>query len=254
MEQPLQSDASAMIDALTGWWNLAGVDGHVGDVSINWLEADKQADVGKIETFKGHVPVADKGAEAASASIEWPADLEELKQMIKSGAALPGNSFGTQAAAPVGQANSEIMIVSDLPDQDDISSGNLHDGINGKLLKRMLALIGIDLNLCYSTALATTRPPTGEIPDTAFALLSEFLLHQITLVKPRSLIILGSSATKALLNEELPKARANLGNINHSGNNMKVLTTFHPRTLIARPALKKQAWKDLQMFAKRSAP
>ena len=38
-----------------------------------------------------------------------------------------------------------------------------------------------------------------------------------------------------------------------NGRNIAALTTFHPRTLIARPAMKAQAWRDLQMFAKRYA-
>jgi DNA polymerase len=93
-------------------------------------------------------------------------------------------------------------------------------------------------------------PPAGEIPATDLPELAHFMLHQIQLIKPKSLVILGSAACKALLGEELMHARTELRNIVHDGLNIPTLATFHPRTLIARPAMKKQAWIDLQMFAK----
>jgi hypothetical protein len=49
------------------------------------------------------------------------------------------------------------------------------------------------------------------------------------------------------------KARAELQNIHHDGRDISALVTFHPRKIIARPSMKAQAWKDLQMFAKRDA-
>jgi DNA polymerase len=76
--------------------------------------------------------------------------------------------------------------------------------------------------------------------------------HQIKLIKPKSLMILGSAACKALLGEELMHARAELRYIHHEGLNLPTMATFHPRTLIARPAMKKQAWRDLQIFAKKA--
>jgi uracil-DNA glycosylase len=43
-------------------------------------------------------------------------------------------------------------------------------------------------------------------------------------------------------------ARQNLAKINHKDRKMAAVATFHPRTLLARPMLKAQAWKDLQML------
>ena len=251
MEQPGQLAASDMIDSLNGWWELAGVDAVVAEMPVNWLEHDAKSDA--IETAA--VPPSPSGknpvVETSRATVEWPDDIETLKAMISRGAPLPGNIFGSRFVAPIGVAGSEVMIVSDLPDQDESEAGKLGSGASGLLLDRMMAAIGIKLADCYWTALATTTPPTGEVPDVAHIELADFVRHQMSLVKPKSLILLGSAACKALLGEELMKARAQLRNINQDGSNMTTLTTFHPRTLIARPAMKAQAWKDLQMFAKR---
>ncbi|MVZ96988.1 hypothetical protein EUU23_04620 [Sphingorhabdus sp. IMCC26285] len=252
MEQQRQITASHMVEALTSWWNLAGLDAVVSDQTVNWLAIDaleksvEKQDFSKIETAAPAISIATKSL------IAWPGDIDRLKDMIANGADLPGNKFGTASLPAVGPAKSDIVIVSDLPDADDLASGALDGGASGALLNKMLAAIEIDLSACYWTALATTRPSTGEIPDESLPQLTEFIRHQIALVKPNAIILLGSSACNALLGEELLKSRRILGKINHDGISMPVMTTFHPRTLIARPSLKAQAWRDLQMFAKRS--
>jgi uracil-DNA glycosylase len=222
MEQQGQIALSRMIESLTGWWELAGADAAVGEMPVNWLELDAKADAIEIPAAPAPALKEMAAVTPAKPAIDWPLDIDTLKAMIAAGASLPGNNFGTRFVVPAGPSACDVMIISDLPDQDEVGTGLLGSGATGILLGRMLGAIGIKRTDCYWTALATTVPPTG------------------------------SSACKALLNDELMKARAELRNINHDGSNMAVLTTFHPRTLIARPALKVQAWKDLQMFAKRA--
>lgn len=252
MEQQGQLAASKMIESLTGWWELAGVEAAVGEVPVDWLATSPKAEISNEVSAKTAASDHSVGAIPLKRAVEWPSDIETLKIMVIEGAALPGNSFGSRFVAPSGPSRCDVMVVSDLPDQDEIAGKMLGSGATGALLGRMLAAIGQNLTDCYWSALATTIPPTGEVPDEAYSELADFVRHQITLVQPKSLVLLGSSACKALLGEDLMKARAELRNLNHEGSNMAVMTTFHPRTLIARPAMKAQAWKDLQMFAKRS--
>jgi uracil-DNA glycosylase family 4 len=252
MEQQGQLATSRMVESLTGWWELAGVDAAVGEMPVDWLVIDAKAEAVEVPVVSPMVAKDISPSTPAKPAIDWPSDIETLKAMIASGASLPGNRFGTSFVAPVGPAHCDVMVISDLPDQDELRAGILGSAATGALLTRMLAAVGLDLANCYWTALATTIPPTGEVPENALKELADFSRHQIGLARPTSLILLGSSACKALLGEELMKARAELRNINHDGSNMTVLTTFHPRTLIARPAMKAQAWKDLQMFARRA--
>lgn len=249
MEQQGQLAASKMVSSLTGWWELAGVDGAVGEMPVNWLEEEPTVD--PVGNRVVPSPIAED-VPGAQPKIDWPADIEHLRAAIARGDPLPGNDFANVFVSPSGVASNGIMIISDLPDQDETVAAVLGSGKTGTLLTRMLTAVRIELADCYWTALATTIPPTGEVPENALKQLALFTHHQIALIKPSVVILLGSSASKALLDEELMKARQNLGNINHDGRNVSVLTTFHPRTLIARPALKAQAWKDLQMFAKRA--
>ncbi len=246
MDQRGQFTASAIVSSLNAWWELAGVDCAVGDETVNWLTLDAKLEISALIPDNPK-PLPDLPVKM---KIEWPQDIEALRSMISNGAALPSNAFGNRHIAPVGRSNASLMIISDLPDGDEVATGKLGSGATGNLLARMMAAIGVDLADCYWTALATTIPATGELPDSALPDLADFTRHQINLVDPKRIVVLGSSTCRALLGLDLMEARQNLQYINYVGGKKAVLTTFHPRTLLARPQMKAQAWKDLQMFVK----
>jgi uracil-DNA glycosylase len=239
--------ASDMIDSLNGWWELAGVDSAVSDISVDWLALDVKPDPTSIP------PVVAKMQPEVTVKprVEWPQDIEALRLALSEQTALPGNGYGSRPVISIGPSSCDVMVVSDLPDSDELASGKLGSGASGVLLERMLTAIGVKLADCYWASLASTMPATGELPDADIQELAAFLRHQIELVKPKIIISLGSVASKALLGLDLMEVRQSLRDFNHDGGKVAVLTTFHPRTLIARPQMKSQAWKDLQMFAKR---
>lgn len=247
MEQQGQLAASRMIESLTGWWELAGVDALVGNDAVDWLTLDV-----KPETIAPTLPKAVLAeSQPVEVGVEWPLDIDALRRMIADGADLPGNAFGNRPVISSGPAKASIMVISDLPDADELTTGILGSGGTGNLLEKMLAAIGMNLADCHWTTLSATIPATGELPDMILPELAAFLRHQINLVDPTTIIMLGSSACRALLGLELMEARGNLQYINHDKGKVTVLTTFHPRTLLARPQMKAQAWKDLQMFTKK---
>jgi DNA polymerase len=247
MEDRGKITAFAVVESLSGWWELAGVDSAVGESTLDLLAQDA------VDTSP-NMPIAPavekQQAEApATPSIMWPSDIAALREMVASGAPLPGNAYGPVRFPSVGPVSCDVMVISDLPDILPTPETNM--ALNADLLHRMLGAIGIDIAQCHCTWLATSIPSTGEVPENDLPDLAAFMLHQIKLIRPKSLVILGSAACKAVLGEELMHARAELRNVSHDGLNITTLATFHPRTLIARPAMKKQAWRDLQMFAKR---
>ncbi len=247
MEERGESSAFAIAESLTSWWELAGLDSAVGDTAVDWLADGQQPQ------SHGAAPMTSAAIKQSKPStapdVVWPTDIAQLREMVMAGAPLPGNAFGPVRSPPVGPETCDVMIISDLPDIMEVSGAAQQ---NATLLRRMMSAIEINVLSCFVSWLATSMPSTGEVPEDALPELAAFMRHQIELVRPKSVVILGSSACKALLGEELMNARAQLRNINHNSLNIASLATFHPRTLIARPALKAQAWKDLQMFAKRA--
>ncbi|MFC4292157.1 uracil-DNA glycosylase family protein [Sphingorhabdus arenilitoris] len=240
--------------AVTKWWEMAGLGYLVEDEPVNWLEAEKpkEAPIAPPKTQTHARPnISDIPKTAPAAPVDpasWPQSVEQLLADIENGAPLPGNQFGGNRAKPVGAANCELMIISDLPDFDEIEAGFLGAGESGKLLANVTAAIGQGINRCFLTALASTRPASGDLPEEEIPQLTAFMMHQIGLVKPKTLLILGSAACSALLGAELMSARGSLLFVKHNGQKVSAVTTFHPRTLMARPVLKAQAWRDLQML------
>jgi uracil-DNA glycosylase len=237
-----------MVNSLVDWWKNAGVDYFVCDDPQNWFADSVETESQSLESKSTITPVLQETPPFISAAHKWPSDINILCSEMKVSCLLPGSGFGGKAAAPVANSAAKLMIVSDIPDVDEIEAGMIGAGAAGKLLTNMLAVINLKLDDCYVTALATTRPATGELPEHSFAESAGFMMHQMKLVKPKAMLVLGSTACQALLNAELMSARGNLHYINHDGQKVTAIPTFHPRTLLARPILKAQSWRDLQIL------
>lgn len=248
MEQRGALAAASMIDSLTGWWQLAGVDSAVAETPVRWLDLDVKPESAVLKPQAQAERVA---SALVPSNADWPRDIAALKLALMDGSRLPGTGLGPKVALPTGLAPSDVMVISDHPDEDEIATGHLSSGVSGLLLQRMLSAIGIALDDCYWTALATSLPATGALPEAALPELGAFARHQISLAKPKALILLGDTACRVMMEKERMELRGSSPFFNHEGGMIPVLTTFHPRTLHLRPSLKAQAWKDLQAFAKR---
>jgi uracil-DNA glycosylase len=251
-----KTQAAGIASSLVDWWKMAGVEYLVEDVAVDWF-APKEAETAPPAAATAAPTRISEPERIITrpeiSSSDWPADIAALQTAITSGLPLPGNTYGGKSAAPVGPVNPQLMIIGDIPDIEEIETGSFGAGGVGRLLINMVSAIGYNLADCYLSALATTRPATGELPEDDCSDLAAFAQHQINLVNPQRLLILGSAACRALLGADLMDARDVKSNINHIVGKKAATPTFHPRTLLARPMLKAQAWKDLQMVAKKDA-
>lgn len=256
---PVSQKANKAAQSYVGWLTDAGADMLVEDAPTSWLETPEekpvaaepatQSDNAPPPGRKGQPPVQAKDSAILPPS-DWPDDIAALRGMLQAGAKLPGNHYGGKNIV-VGDAEvAKFMLVLDLPEREDIQTGSLASGAQGVLLSNMMTAVGAQMADCYVTALAFTRPATGMLPEDDLPLLAQFLAYQVSLLKPQQLILFGSSVSSALFGAELMNARRNLQDFNHKGQNVASLTTFHPRTLLARPQMKAQAWKDLQMLSR----
>lgn len=253
MQNSATSNAKAQIASFVDWWKLAGVEYLVEENTLNWLTLDKRVAPPPQAVHRPVVQTPDVAPAADIADSDWPIDIESLKQQIAAKVALPGNCYGGNPVIPVGSKGAALMLILDIPEIADVESGHFGGGEIGGLIGNMVKAMGFSSDQIYLTAMATTRPAIGELPDGAQNSLAPFMRHQIKLVAPKSVILFGSSASHALLGADMMQSRGTLHNFNHDVGNMTALTTFHPRTLLAQPKLKAQAWKDLQMIAKKDA-
>jgi uracil-DNA glycosylase len=238
------NDAATAAQSFVDWWKLAGVDYLSHDEPIDWLAEAPVAAAKEVNPApKIPIPAAVAAPVSAPRAL-WPDTLEALTSALQTDRSLPGNGHGLVSALPVGKAQADYMIIADFPEECELSAGQMGAL---PLLRNMLKAAGISPNSCYFAALAYGRPASGALRDDDRALLGEFIQHQIGLVSPQKIILLGNSAAEILLGTDLMQARGTLGIINHVVRNMTAFVTFHPRTLAAQPILKAKAWADLQM-------
>lgn len=241
------TDSALAAQSFVDWWKMAGVDYWVEDAPIDWLAETPPAP--PVEAARPAArPVA--AAEAIPAPVprvkaEWPGTFDELRAALMTDRSLPGNNYGPAIALPDGNAGAETLVISDYPEESELAAGRMGAF---PLLQNMLRATGITPDKCCIAALAYTRPASGSLRESDKSVLRDFIHHQIGLIAPQRILLLGTSVTGLLLDTDLMAARGKLQNINHVGGNKAALATFHPRTLFLQPILKAKAWADLQMF------
>jgi DNA polymerase len=143
------------------------------------------------------------------------------------------------------------MVLGAMPSPDDIAAGKLFAGASGRLLDRMLAAIGRDRADTYLANLLHWPTPGGrsaEPHEIAAAL--PIVRRHIALAKPRALLVLGGPAAAALLDVDrgIARLRGQWQTLTIDALSVPVLPSFHPDYLLAHPAHKALAWRDLQVF------
>lgn len=250
MQVAPQDRGKILAESIHSWWRDAGVDYLCEDASTNWLD-EPAPQMSKTEQPVRHAAPTPSPIAAQPIRTDWPTDFEALQSAIAGDALLPGNGYGPARAVPHAVHAAELMVLVDFPEEEDLRIGKLGNGPVGALLQAMLKACGYASEKIYLGALAHSRPASGALSPADLPLLADFARHQIKFARPEKLLFLGSAVSEALLGQELMQARTNLPDFNQDGGILTAVATFHPRTLLARPVLKAQAWKDLQRIVRK---
>lgn len=277
------NDRLTLVQTYLQWWEMAGFDHAVDTKTVNWLEAKAQkqtqsalknesqarssADNGSHHRPESHIKSADVTDHISETPIDtknWPQTIDELHNLMRSDNILPGSTYDSQKVLPrVIEAwridkNGEkvkslgtLMLIGDIPNDQDIREKTIFSGKQNDLIVNMMTACGFDAFDLYCANIASTKPQFDELPEQDLPSLHALLRHHIALVNPKAIISLGSATCNALLNAELMKSRENLHYFNHNNIIKALIATFHPRSLIAKPQLKRQAWRDLQVMMKK---
>ena len=109
-----------------------------------------------------------------------------------------------------GDFNSPVMIVGEGPGQREDELGKPFVGEAGLLLNKMLNAINIHRNKIYITNVVNFRPPNNRKPEKSeINRYSYYLRKHISIINPKILILLGSTAMESLLgsNVKISKIR-----------------------------------------------
>jgi DNA polymerase len=215
--------------SLLGWWLDAGVDAAISEQPRDWL--------------KPSVPVVAATVEAP-ALTQLPDTLEAFQAWLQTAPGLPLDQAGARRILPHGPAQAEIMLVSEFPSREDASDGRPIGGAAWQLMVKMLAAIGVAEDTAYSASLACFHLPAAKLDAEALGRCADLMRHQITLVAPKRLLLLGDAPARALTGQPLASARGKV----HRIEGVRAVATFHPRFLLARPSDKALAWRDLLLL------
>jgi len=150
-----------------------------------------------------------------------------------------------------GNINAKIMIIGEGPGANEDKEGKPFVGRAGKLLDKMLAAIKLDRTKVYISNVVNYRPPSNRKPtDVEIARYLPYLATHISIINPKILVLLGSTALNTLIGDEevISKARGKWIEIEIGENQMWVIASFHPAFLMRQPEQKKLAWIDLKMI------
>ena len=88
--------------------------------------------------------------------------------------------------------------------QQEDETGRPFVGAAGHLLDRMLAAIGLRREQVYICNIVKCRPPQNRVPEAdERAACMDYLRQQVALVRPKVIVCLGSTPTRALLGEQM---------------------------------------------------
>lgn len=237
------------------WWADAGLVDPVRDAPRNWLERPPvaaapaaPAGIQRQPAAPATPSVALPGQPAVAAMRNLPDTLDALMDWLARSPDLPGQHWSQARILPEGPQDARAMILADCPDPADAETGRLFAADSGRLLDAMLAAIGWRREEVRIASIALTRPPGGRLDGPEAQALAQVAAHHVTLARPRRLLIAGPQA-QALMSGFLATGDTdNQRAINHSGRTMAAYAIHHPRLLIERPMLKRNAWDVLKQL------
>ena len=276
----LNTDFNANDAALLEWYLDMGVDTFIDEESINRYESfEKEAAEAKIASTKKQRPsprsattfsLPKKTIAEMAPSFDTKSEtfekicktktLQELKNLLEEFDACQLKKTATNLVFADGKEDADVMVIGEAPEAEEDRQGLPFVGESGKLLDKMLGAIGLSREEnVYISNVVPWRPPGNRQPSTTeIALCLPFIEQHIALKKPKLLMFLGGTATKALLSKEQEVIKSGITKLRGKwftykptiikGEEIPALIMYHPSYLLRSPQQKKWAWKDLLDF------
>ena len=175
--------------------------------------------------------------------------LEELKKNINSIENCNLKSNSNHLILGDGKPDSPIMLIGEAPSAIDDEAGKTFQGEVGTLLDKMLMAIEIKRDSIYLSYAINFRPPEDRKPTSQeIKRYSIFLKKHISIIDPKLIIVMGSSAMEALTGSgnKISKERGNWKEIILDNKTYPMMISFNPSYLIRFPENKKYSWEDLK--------
>ena len=148
-----------------------------------------------------------------------------------------------------GNINSPLMLIGEAPGAEEEESSAPFKGEVGDLLNKMLLAINIERQNIYTSYAINFRPPDDRKPtSTEIKRYSVFLKEHISIINPKIIVLMGSSAMEAItgISEKITTERGHWKEVILKNKTFPLIITFNPSYLIRFPENKKHSWEDLK--------
>lgn len=149
-------------------------------------------------------------------------------------------------------AHTQWLFVTDPPNAEEQSAGQLLLHSDGELFMAMLQALGLALEptqVCVVPVLKCRVPDTRNPLPEELQQCRAFLERQVALLQPQVIVAMGRWAVQSVLSANTPSlAQQPLGKLRgqvHRFANTPVVVTYHPSSLLRTPLDKAKAWADL---------
>ena len=181
--------------------------------------------------------------------------LDNLKKLISDVKGCELKKNANNLVFSDGNNKSKIMIVGEGPGANEDKEAKPFVGRAGQLLDKMLQAINLSRKNVYITNVVNYRPPENRKPtEKEIARYLPFLNKHIEIISPKIILLLGSTALRAVLGDNvvISKARGKWYEKKINGRIIHILPTFHPAFLMRQPDQKKFSWIDLKMLKRKT--
>ena len=178
-------------------------------------------------------------------SADLPQDLAALATLVSTCRKCGLCETRTQTVFADGAPTARLLLVGEAPGRDEDAQGLPFVGRAGQLLNKMLTAIDLKREEVYICNVLKCRPPENRTPQPEeVERCLPYLEQQIALIRPSLICALGLSAAQALLRTKASMTSMRGRVFEFRG--VRLIPTYHPAALLRNPALKREAWADLQ--------
>lgn len=144
-----------------------------------------------------------------------------------------------------GNKKARLMFIGEGPGADEDKQGIPFVGKAGQLMNNAFQALEINREDVYIANIVKCRPPSNRVPeDDEVQMCLNYLRNQVILIKPKIIVLLGSTALKNILGKEyvITAVRGNW----MEKNGIKYMPTWHPAALLRDENKKVEFWQDLK--------
>lgn len=156
------------------------------------------------------------------------------------------HSTRTNTVPGEGNLDARMMFVGEGPGADEDAKGRPFVGAAGKLLDNIIIAMGMHREEVYIGNVVKCRPPANRLPEKdEMDSCLPYLEGQIKAIDPAIIVLLGSTAYKAIIKdsrEGITKVRGQVIELD----GRIYIPTFHPAALLRDPSKKKDVWADMK--------